>query len=104
MNTKSIRFRLTLWYTTSFILAIAIIFVSFYFITKQTLYAQVDSTLTSHSNTIIKIVTQTNGTMHEAFATQSFLQEFSELPGMLVVITNSAGKVVSSSQITPPAD
>lgn len=104
MNTKSILFRLTLWYTASFILAIAIIFTSFFFITKQTLFSQVDSTLIEHSNKIREIVTQTNGTMHEAFAAQSFLEEFSQLPGMLVVITNSAGKTVSSSQVTNPPD
>ncbi len=104
MNTKSILFRLTLWYTASFILAIAIIFISFFILTKQTLFSQVDRTLIEHSNKIIEIVTQTNGTMHEAFAAQSFLQEFSQLPGMLVVITNSAGKTVTSSQATNPPD
>jgi len=104
MNTKSIRFRLTFWYTVSLIAAIIVIFTSFYFVTRQTLHTQTDSTLTSHSEKIVEVVTREGSNMHQAIAKEAFVEEFSNIPGMLVVIMNSSGMIVSSSQTVSPTD
>ncbi len=104
MKTKSIRFRLTFWYTISLVLAIIVIFASFYFITRQVLHDQTDSSLKIHSDKIVEIVTNTNTGMHQAIAREAFVEEFSNIPGMLVVVMNSSGMIVSSSQTVNPTD
>ena len=104
MNAKSIRFRLTFWYTVSLAVAIVAIFTSFYFVTRQALHVQTDNALTSHSEKIVEVVTRTGTAMHQAIARESFVEEFSNIPGMLVVITNSSGAIVSSSQAVSPTD
>ncbi|MBI4038727.1 HAMP domain-containing protein [Candidatus Daviesbacteria bacterium] len=104
MKTKSIRFRLTFWYTISLVLAIIVIFASFYFITRQVLHDQTDSSLKVHSNKIVEIITSQNTGMHDAIAREAFVEEFSNIPGMLVVVMNSSGMIVSSSQTVSPTD
>jgi len=104
MKTKSIRFRLTFWYTISLVLAIIVIFASFYFITRQVLHDQTDSSLEVHSNKIVEIVTSSNTDMHQAIAREAFVEEFSNIPGMLVVVMNNSGMIVSSSQTVNPTD
>ena len=98
MNTKSTKFRLTLWYTLAFFFASLVIFSSFYFITRHTLFAQTDAMLSSHGNKVIDIVLRDGQGMHDAIAKQAFLQEFSGIPGMLLVVIDSRGAIVSSSQ------
>ena len=104
MKTKSIRFRLTFWYSLSLILAIVIIFASFYYITRQAFNTQIDNTLTSHSDKIVEVVTNQAVNMHDNIAKEAFVREFSEIPGMLVVIMNNSGTIVSSSQMVNPTD
>ena len=104
MKTKSIRFRLTFWYTISLVLAIIVIFASFYFITRQVLHDQTDSSLEVHSDKIVEIVTIQNTDMHQAIAREAFVEEFSNIPGMLVVVMNNSGMIISSSQTISPTD
>ncbi len=104
MNIKSIRFRLTFWYSVSLVAAIIVIFTSFYYVTRQALHTQTDNTLTSHSEKMVEVVTRTGTNMHQALAKEAFVAEFSNIPGMLVVIMNSSGMIVSSSQTVSPAD
>src|SRR3972149_7238594 len=104
MKTKSIRFRLTFWYTISLVLAIIVIFASFYFITRQVLHDQTDSSLEVHSAKIVEIITGSNTGMHQAIAREAFDEEFSNIPGMLVVVMNNSGMIVSSSQTVNPTD
>ncbi len=104
MNTKSIRFRLTFWYTVSLVVAIIVIFISFYFVTRQALHTQTENTLTSHSQKIVEVVTREGSNMHQAIVKEAFVEEFSNIPGMLVVIINSSGTIVSSSQTVSPTD
>lgn len=105
MNSRrSIRFRLMLWYSTAFFLASAVIFVSFYFITRQTLYHQTDSTLTSHAESIASSVSRQGPEMHSTMSKEAFSQQFSEIPGMVVIITDSAGNLIGSSLSKNPAN
>ena len=57
MNTKGIRFKLTALYSSALIFSLAILFVSFYWITQRELYSHTDTTLQSHSARIINILT-----------------------------------------------
>ncbi len=104
MNFKSIRFRLAFWYTLSLIAGVLIIFTSFYFITKRVLYTETENALTSHSNKIIEVVTSQASNMHDDIAKEAFVREFSDIPGMFVVIINGTGGIVSSSQTVNPSD
>lgn len=88
----------------SLVVAIIVIFASFYFITKQALHTQTDNTLTSHSEKIVEVVTREGSNLHQAIAREAFVEEFSNIPGMLVVIMNSSGVIVSSSQTVSPTD
>lgn len=96
MNIKSVRFRLTIWYSLAFFLATAVIFGSFYFVTKQALYNQTDTTITSHANKIAGIITNKGTDMHQMMARQAFIQDFTD-PGMVVILTDSSGNVIGSS-------
>lgn len=99
MNTKSIRFRLTLWYSLAFFVGTAVMFVIFYLVTKQTLLLQTDHELTVHANALVKIIgSGKNNMMTGVFNQGVIAQQFSEMPGMLVVITDASGKITANSQ------
>ena len=91
MNIKSVRFRLTLWYSVAFFLAMAVIFTAFYLITKQVLLTHTDASIISHSKSIVEAVEQ--GSMPVNLSL-----EFSETPGMLIVVADPYGKIISNSQ------
>lgn len=99
MNLRSIHFRLTLWYSLGLIIGAALVFSAFYIITRQTLLAQTDSTISSHAEGIISLVTSNIGPDSSGiFSREIITQQFSEMPGMLVVIADAAGKTISGSQ------
>lgn len=100
MNTKSIRFRLTLWYSIAFFVSTAIVFAVFFYITKQTLLNQTDRSIIAHAETLINIVANEQPTMAQGVFNQGIIsQQFMEMPGMLVLITDASGKITDSSQI-----
>ncbi len=99
MNVKSLRFRLTIWYSLVFFIGTAVIFVIFYLVTKQTLLGQTDQELRVHANALIRIVENNQSEMTTNIFNQEVIsQQFSEMPGMLVVITNATGKITAVSQ------
>lgn len=99
MNFRGIRFRLTLWYSLAFFVSTAIIFASFYLITRQTLLSHTDSRIISHGEALAKIAqSEQSNMMTGAFNQGIIAQQFSEMPGMLVLITNPAGQIVADSQ------
>ncbi len=97
INTKSIRFRLTVWYSTALIISIAVIFSSFYIITQRELYRHTDIILASHARQVA-LSTQKqleNGSL----SSQSSLlyNEFGAIPGMVLVVTDKDGGILHSS-------
>lgn len=104
MNTKSIRFRLTLWYTAAFCAAAAVIFVTFYLVTRQALFAHTDSQLIQHSGGVVSVVARNEALIHQMVVRDVFLNQFSEAPEMLVVILDHKGNVVTSSITIKPAE
>ena len=100
MNTRSVRFRLTVWYSLAFFIASLVIFASFYLITKNTLYSQTDATLKSHGNSIVEVITKEGNLSCQTcqmMARNAFLSEFSDIPGMVVILMDSTGNIVGSS-------
>lgn len=97
MNIRSIRFKLTLWYSVALFLAIATIFISFFLVTQRILFEQTDNSLTLHGEKVVEVVTRQNTDIHELIAKRSFITEFSDIPGMIVVILDQDGTIVSSS-------
>ncbi len=97
MKHKGIRFKLTIWYALAFSIAGSLIFLSFYLLTRQALYYQTDTSLSSHGLKVMEVALRTDTGMHDSLAKQAFLDEFAKIPGMLVVIADSEGKVVGSS-------
>lgn len=104
MNIKSIRFRLTFWYSLVLFIAIAIIFTGFYLVTQKILFEQTDTTLSSHGDKIAEIVARHAENMHVDISKKSFVTEFSEIPGMIVVVLDQNGKTTNSSFSTEIAD
>ena len=98
MNTKSIRFRLTALYSSTLIFSLAILFVSFFWVTQRELYGHTDITLKSHAVRIIAILTQDQYQIDARMSSQLLTDVFNETPGMLVIITNNQGDVLSISQ------
>lgn len=91
MNLRSIHLRLTLWYSLGLIIGAALIFSAFYIITRQTLLAQTDSTITSHAEGIILLINSNTGSDPAGIFS-------SETPGMVVVTADGAGNIISGSQ------
>lgn len=100
MNIRSVRFRLTVWYSLAFFVASAVIFASFFLITKNTLYSQTDTTLKSHGSKIVEVITREGNSSCptcQMIARNSFLTEFSDIPGMVVILMDKTGNIVGSS-------
>ena len=97
MNIKSIKFRLTFWYVSAFVIFSAFLAIGFFILTKYVLYINTDSALTSHSEKVVEVLSRQECCMYQEIARQSFLQEFSGIPGMLVVVLNKDGNTISSS-------
>ena len=97
MNTKSIRFRLTTWYSSALIISIAVIFASFYVITKQELYRHTDIILTSHAKQVGQIIQRQLENGHISSQDPLLYNEFGAIPGMTLVITDSEGKILHST-------
>lgn len=104
MNTKSVRFRLTIWYSAAFFIAMAVVFTSFYFLTERSLYSHTDLAITTHSQKIVEIIPTEDTLMNQSFinSSQVFAQQFSEMPGMLLIISDPYGKVLYRSQDLGP--
>lgn len=98
MTTKSIRFRLTLLYSTVLIVSIGVVFGSFFLMTRKILFDQTDISLTSHGNKVAAELSKKKEDMHKIIAQKDFINEFGEVPGMLVFIIDKGGMVISSSQ------
>ncbi len=101
INTKSIRFRLSVWYAAIFSIAMAVVFISFYAVTRQSLLSNTDSAITSHTDKIVEIISQADTTeMDKSFVnnSQEFARQFSEMPGMLLVVGDTFGNVLYTSQ------
>lgn len=97
MKTKGIRFKLTIWYALAFSVAGSLVFLSFYLLTKQALYYQTDSSLTTHGLKVMEVALRAGTGMHDDLAKQAFLDEFAKIPGMLIVIADREGKIIGSS-------
>lgn len=97
MNTKSIRFRILLWCSLTLFFATALIFSSFYLVTRQVLFQQVDKELTSHADKLVEIATRQGINMRASMLKQQLFNEFSQIPGMVVVLLNQDGNVIRSS-------
>lgn len=104
MNTKGIRFRLTALYSSALIFSLAILFASFYWVTQRELYSHTDTTLQAHAARIINILTQKQFQVDRQMSSQLLTDVFNETPGMLVLITNIQGDVLSISQNVSDAD
>lgn len=102
MNTRSVKFRLTLWYSLAFFVTAAVVFAVFYLVTGQIFYRQTDSTLSSHGNKILEVLDRQETGMHTMLEKQAFIRDFSEIPGMLVIIMDSSGKVINNSASSVP--
>lgn len=105
MNIKSIRFRLTIWYSLAFFIGTAVMFIVFYLVTKQTLLLQTDQELTVHANALVKIIANGQSNMMTGMFNQGVIaQQFSEMPGMLVAVADASGTITASSQMGAESD
>lgn len=100
MNTKSIRFKLAAWYALIFSTVMALVFVAFYLFTQQSLLSHTDAAITNHTERIVEIISQEDTLMNQSFIKNSelFAQQFNEMPGMLLIIGDTLGKVAYGSQ------
>lgn len=102
MNARSVRFRLTLWYSSAFFVTAAVVFAIFYLVISQILFRQTDSTLSSHGDKILEVLNRSESGMHTMLEKQAFIRDFSEIPGMLVIILDNSGRVINSSITSSP--
>src|SRR3989304_2957441 len=99
INFRSIRFRLTFWYSLTFFIGLLLAFISFYLIAYRVLFNQTDASLLNHGQKVVEVVSQKTNDMHQILSQRAFISEFSEIPGMLVTILDNKGEIVSSSMM-----
>ena len=89
-----------MWYALIFSVAMAVVFLAFYFLTQQSLLSHTDAAITAHNERIVEIISQEDTAMDQPFVnnSQTFAQQFSEMPGMLLIIGDSYGKILYRSQ------
>lgn len=104
INTKGVRFRLTALYSSTLIFSLAILFVSFYWVTQRELYNHTDTTLQSHATRIITILTQRQFQLDAQMSSQLLSDVFNETSGMLVFVTNNQGDFLFVSQKVADAE
>ena len=98
MNIKSLRLRLIVWYFSAFFLSALIIFLVFYSLTKKILYEQTDKEITLHSLGISEVILRNSSAISSDFLKSELNYEFTQIPGMLVVVADKNGKIITSSQ------
>lgn len=98
MKIKSLRFRLIYWYFTAFFLSTVIIFSVFYGVTKKVIIDQTDREIALHGLKITDVITNESAGIHGIFPRLQLESEFSQMPGMLIVISDNTGRIRSSSQ------
>lgn len=99
MNTKSLRFRLTLWNTLAFLLVTFLVFSGFYVVTRKILSTHTDNLLLSHSAGVVNLIGGNGIGMHSMLTQEAFTREFNEIPGMLVVAMDNKGQIFNASII-----
>jgi len=104
MNTKSLLFRISAWVIVSLLATTLIAFFCFYLITRRVLFLNTDNTLSAHAQKVADVATSREVGMHDAIAKEAFIGQFGEIPGMLVVVMDREGMVISSSQSVKMAD
>ena len=104
MNTKSLLFRISAWVIVSLLAATLVAFFCFYLITRRVLFLNTDNTLSAHAQKVADVATSREVGMHDAIAKEAFIGQFGEIPGMLVVVMDREGMVISSSQSVKVAD
>ncbi len=97
MNTKSIKFRLLLWFCAISIFGLVVTSISFYLVTRSIIYQQVDRELNSHAEKLAEIVTRQGIDIHDALLRQQLYTEFSNIPGMVVILLDNEGNLIRSS-------
>jgi heavy metal sensor kinase len=77
-----------------------VVFVAFYFLTQRSLVSNTDAAITVHNQKIADIVAHSDIQMKDSLISDSqiFAQQFSEMPGMLLVIGDEEGKIIYQSQ------
>ena len=97
MNFHSIRFHLVSWFSQAFLVTSGVIFVLFFFVTRNLIYSQVDQVLVSHGNKIADIVLENKVDTRHMLNKQLLSDEFSQTPGMYVAILDEKGDILTSS-------
>ena len=82
--------------------ALILVFGVFYLATDKILFYQTDNSLTAHGNKVLEVLAREDSSMHTMLETQSFIRDFSEIPGMIVLVTDSSGKVINSTSLSDP--
>jgi len=93
MNLKSITYRLTVWYFLAFLTSSILVFGTFYYLTQKTLLNQTDYQITLHATAIEQVIN-----LDQPFPKDKLANQFSEMPGMLVIITDKNGDIIAGSQ------
>lgn len=104
MNLKGIRFRLTFWYILIFTVITVFTFFSLYFFTQKILFDHTDQTITAHTSKLVDAFTSNSNDMQRLMSQQIFFSEFTEMPGMLVVVKNESNETIFSSYNRSDAD
>ena len=96
---KSIRIRLTAWYTVAFLVTTFVTFTAFYFTTRAALFDHTDNTLNIYSGQVVDIVTR-DRLLDNNLLINDLTNKFGDMPGATVLIINSVGITVGGSFVS----
>lgn len=98
MNIHSIRSRISLTVIVTIFITSGALFGSFYLATMQILRAQTDREIVSHAQTITQLLTEQSSGVHATLLREQISHEFTQMPGMLIAVSDANGKQLTTSQ------
>jgi heavy metal sensor kinase len=98
MNIHSFRFRLALWYFIAFFISVVGLFVSFYYVTDRLLKSQTDREITSHADSVVRLVSAQLAGLQTSVSREQLSHEYAQMPGMLIAVYDIKSDQLSVSQ------
>lgn len=94
-NKLPIRTKLTIWYTISFIIVATFSFLGFFYVTQNMLRGNIDKTLKSQSDEIVKLLKDKN---ISPLSKGIILDSFNSTKTNFVLVVNNTGQIIAQSQ------
>ena len=98
MRSLSIKIQLTIWYSLTIFVVSAMLFASFYYITKRSIILETDRSLLSHASQISDNIALNTNNVFDSQTQEIIDVSKSQIPGIFIALTDVAGHHVRSEE------